>query len=290
MSGGPFSRPALRHVSRLAAAAMLGLLVASHFAPATAAADPWTVSQAEQEMIKLLNADRTAAGLVPVQADSRLMAIARARSVDMATKHYFSHTQPDGRNVFNILTAQGINWFGAGEIIAWNSYPTLDVSTPNANTQWMNSPPHKAIVLSDNLNYVGVGVATDATNGRKYWTAVYIKGPDRTGARSTTNTPTIAPGTTRATKRVSVSWTGADVKLQVLTSGFHSWQVQRRMDGGAWTTVSAGTTAPSMTVELAGGHTYDFRTAARDKAGNWGAWSTASTTLPRVIGSISTGR
>jgi uncharacterized protein YkwD len=269
---------------------MLGLLVASISAPATAAADPWTVSQAEQAMVNLLNADRTAAGLVPVQADSRLMAIARARSVDMATKHYFSHTQPDGRNVFDILSSQGIKWYGAGEIIAWNSYPTLDLSTPNANTQWMNSPPHKAIVLSNDLNYVGVGVATDATNGRKYWTAVYIKGPDRTGARSTTNKPTVAAGTTSATKRISVSWTGADVKLQVLTSGFHSWQVQRRTDGGAWTTVYPSTTAPSMTVELAGGHTYEFRTAARDKAGNWGAWSTVSTSLPRPIGSISTGR
>ena len=57
-------------------------------------------------MVDLLNADRTAAGLVPVRVDARLMAIARARSVDMATKHYFSHTQPDGRNVFDILTAK----------------------------------------------------------------------------------------------------------------------------------------------------------------------------------------
>ena len=64
-----------------------------------------TISQAEQAMVDALNADRTAAGLVPVQVDSRLMSIARARSVDMATKHYFSHTQPDGRNVFDILTA-----------------------------------------------------------------------------------------------------------------------------------------------------------------------------------------
>jgi uncharacterized protein YkwD len=283
------SRLTSRRASRLVAAAMLGLLVASYAAPAASAAD-WSVSQAEQTMINLLNADRAAAGLVPVQADSRLMAIARARSVDMATRHYFSHTQPDGRKVFDILSAQGITWYGAGEIIAWNSHPTLEASTPNANTQWMNSPPHKAIVLSNNLNYVGVGVATDATNGRKYWTAVYIKGPDRTGARATTNTPTVAAGTTRATKRVSVSWTGADVKLQVLTSGFHSWQVQRRTDAGAWTTVYASTTQPSMTVELAGGHTYEFRTAARDKAGNWGGWSTVSTKLARPIGAVSTPR
>ena len=127
----------------------------------------------------------------------------------------------------------------------------------------MNSPGHKAIVLSTTLNYVGVGLAIDASTGKKLWTAVYIKGPDRTGARSTTSTPTVAPGATAATKRVTVGWTGADVRLQVLTSGFNYWQVQRRTDGGAWTTVYATTTKPSMTLELAGGHTYEFRTAGR---------------------------
>ena len=288
----PDTRPSPRLVSRVAAAAGAALLVASFLVPAGAAAatTPWTVAQAEQEMVKLLNADRTAAGLVPVQADSRLMSIAHARSVDMATKHYFSHTQPDGRNVFDILNAQGIAWYGAGEIIAWNNYPTLELSAPNANSQWMNSSGHKAIVMSSDLNYVGVGLAIEASTGKKYWTAVYIKGPDRTGARSITNKPTIAAGTTGATKRVTVTWSGADVKLQVLTSGFRYWQVQRRTDGGAWTTVTTATTAPSMTLELAGGHTYEFRTAARDKAGNWGAWSTVSTTLPRPLGTISTGR
>jgi uncharacterized protein YkwD len=288
----PDARPRSRLGARLATVAILGLLAASFAAPAgaSAATEPWTIDQAEQAMVNLLNQDRTAAGLVPVQVDTRLMAIARARSIDMATKHYFSHTQPDGRNVFDILNAQHITWYGAGEIIAWNNYPGLELSTANANSQWMNSPGHKAIVLSTTLNYVGVGLAVEASTGKKYWTAVYIKGPDRTGARSTTNKPTTAPGATGATKRVTVTWTGADVRLQVLTSGFNYWQVQRRTDGGAWTTVYASTTKPSMTLELAGGHTYEFRTAARDKAGNWGAWSTVRTTLPRPLGTISTGR
>jgi hypothetical protein len=208
----------------------------------------------------------------------------------MATNHYFSHTQPDGRNVFDILSAKGITWYGAGEIIAWNNYPTLELSTYNANSQWMNSPGHKAIVLSATLNYVGVGLAIDASNGKKLWTAVYIKGPDRTGAVSTTKAPIVTAGPTASTKRVTVSWTGADVPLQVLTAGFHSWQVQRRTDNGPWTTVWVSTTRPSMTLDLVRGHRYEFRTAAVDKVGNWGSWSTVSTTLGRTIGAISTGR
>jgi uncharacterized protein YkwD len=278
------SRPRSPLLARLAAAAVLGVLAGSVAAPAGASAADLTISQAEQAMVGHLNADRTAAGLVPVRVDSRLMAIARARSVDMATKHYFSHTQPDGRNVFDILTAKGITWFDAGEIIAWNNYPTLELSAAVGNSQWMNSPGHKAIVLSTSYNYVGVGLAIDASNGRKYWTAVYIKGPDRTGARSTTQAPIVAPGVLPETRRVSVSWTGADVKLQVLTSGFYSWKVQRRTDGGSWTTIWASTTRASMTLDLPEGHTYEFRTAARDKAGNWGSWSTVGTAIGRVLG------
>ena len=284
------SRPFARLASRLVAPVVIGLLVASFAVPATASADEWTIAQAEQKMIELLNANRTAAGLVPVRADSRLMEIARARSVDMATKHYFSHSQPDGRNVFDILNAKHITWFGAGEIIAWNNYPTLELSTHNADHQWMNSPGHKAIVLSSTLNYVGVGLAIDGSTGKKMWTAVYIKGPDRTGARSTTNKPVVAPSSTPGAKKVSVSWTGSDVRLQVLTSGFHSWQVQRRVDGGAWTTLWSSTTRASVAQDLAAGHTYEFRTAARDKAGNWGSWSTVKATLPIPLGAAGTGR
>jgi uncharacterized protein YkwD len=286
----PSTRPAPRLASRLLAGLILGLLAASFVAPASAAAADYTIDQAEQAMVGLLNADRAAAGLVPVRIDTRLMAIARARSVDMATKHYFSHTQPNGKNVFDILNANDITWYGAGEIIAWNNYPTLELSTGNANSQWMNSPGHKGIVLSTTLNYIGVGLAIDASTGKKLWTAVYIKGPDRTGARSTTNTPTVTAGSDGATKHVAVKWTGADVKLQVLTSGFHSWQVQRRTDGGAWTTIWASTTRSSMALDLAAGHTYEFRTAARDNNGNWGSWSTVSTTLPTPLGRVGTGR
>jgi hypothetical protein len=154
----------------------------------------------------------------------------------------------------------------------------------------MNSPGHKAIVMSTSMNYVGVGIAIDPSNGKKLFTAVYIKGPDRTGARSTTNTPTVTAGATGATKRVKVTWTGQDVKLQVLTAGFNSWAVERRTDGGAWTRIWTGTTKASMTLDLPGGHTYEFRTAAKDNAGNWGSWSAVKVTLPLPIGSVITDR
>jgi uncharacterized protein YkwD len=267
---------------RLAALSLLAILGASLLGPAVVAAttttvDPATITAQEAKMVSLLNADRTALGLVPVRVDSRLMAIARARSVDMVAKHYFSHTQPDGRNIFNILTGTKITWYSAGEIIASNNYP-MDLTANTANRQWMNSAGHKAIVISTNLNYVGVGLAVDAATGKKIWTAVYIKGPDRTGAWVTLATPTISSGSTATTRKVNLAWSGADIRLQVLTAGLRSYVIQRKVDAGTWTTVT-GTTGRLLAITASTGHVYQFRLAAYDKAWNLGSWSTKTVDL-----------
>lgn len=268
--------PGLRRLTSLTIAAVLGIAILAPAAVAAATPVPVSaaaITAAEKAMVAALNADRTALGLVPVQADARLMAIARARSVDMATKGYFSHTQPDGRNVFNILTGQKIAWYNAGEILAVNNYP-MDVTVAVANRGWMNSPGHKAVVISKDLNYVGVGLALDPVTGKKLWTAVYIKGPDRTGARATVTGAALRTGPTATTKYAKLTWTGYDPKLQVLTAGLAGFTIQRRVDGGAWTTAVTSTTLTYTSFSVALGHVTEFRVAARDKKGNQGSWST----------------
>jgi uncharacterized protein YkwD len=269
-----FGRP------RLAALTLVAILAAAIAVPAAAAAtstgattsdDTAAISAAETAMVSALNADRTAHGLVAVRVDARLMAIARARSNDMVAKGYFSHTQPDGRNVFDILTAQHISWYNAGEIIAWNNYP-MDSTVSAANRQWLGSPGHYAILMSSGYNYVGVGLAVNPTTGVKMWTAVYIKGPDRTAAKATAYTPQVASGPTVSTRKVKLVWTGYDPRLQVLTAGLRSYYVQRRVDGGTWTSVLSSTTHRYTYLTLSRGHLYEFRFAARDRAGNAGAW------------------
>jgi hypothetical protein len=205
------------------------------------------------------------------------MAMARARSADMIANDYFSHTLPDGRNVFDIIAASGIAWYGAGEIIAWNNYP-MEFTASTANRQWMNSPGHKAIVISTDFNYVGVGLAVDGTTGKKMWTAIYLKGPDRTGAQARLAKPSIGTGT-RTTRRVTLTWSGSDVRLQVLTAGLRNFVVQRKVDGGAWKTITPSTTYRSLRLSVLKGHVTQFRVAARDRAGNRGAWSTATVNL-----------
>jgi uncharacterized protein YkwD len=260
----------------LTAALLVGATAVS---AAPAAAADITISAAESLMVRALNADRAAAGLVPVRVDGRLAAIARARSVDMATKHYFSHTQPDGRTVFDIISAKGIKWYGAGEIIAWNTWPTLADSVTAANTGWLNSPTHRSIIMATSYNYMGVGVAIDGS-GKKLWTAVFMKGPDRTGGWVTMNavpqaaTVSIASDTTAiaAYRSVGVSWRGGDVRLVVLTAGFRNYQIQRRVDLGSWSWVTTWTTSTSRSFRLYSRHRYDIRVRACDRVGNCGRW------------------
>ena len=264
---------------RRVASFILGIVaVGAIAAPAAVTATTETVdgaaiTAAESAMVALLNDDRTALGLVPVRVDPRLMAIARARSVDMVTKDYFSHTQPDGQNVFDILTANRIAWYTAGEIIAWNNYP-MDSTASAANRQWLGSPGHYAILTSTNYNYVGVGLAVDPDTGKKVWTAVYLKGPDRTAAKAATGTTRLTWLSTR-TRSATVSWTGYDPRLQVLTAGLRSFAVQVRTDGGSWRSVTSGTTSHTWTFTAWTGHRYEVRVSPLDRAGNRGAWVTS---------------
>jgi hypothetical protein len=192
----------------------------------------------------------------------------------MVTQGYFSHTQPDGRNVFDILTANHITWYNAGEIIAWNNYP-MDSTASAANRQWLGSPGHYAIVTSTDYNYVGVGLAVDPDTGKKVWTAVYLKGPDRTAARASSGTPALGSWLTTNSRRATVSWSGYDPKLQVLTAGLRSFYVQVRTDGLTWKTVTTATTSRSWSFTAWKGHRYEVRVSPLDRAGNRGSWVTS---------------
>jgi uncharacterized protein YkwD len=264
---------------RLGPIVLAGVLLAS-IAPIASATDDLTVGQAEAKVATLLNQQRTDIGRIVLRIDSRLSAIARARSEDMATKGYFSHQQPDGDWAWDLMTAAGIKWYGAGEIIAWNTWGSLSDSATSASKQWHDSSAHYALLTSADYNYFGVGLAVDA-NGKKLWTVVFMKGPDRTGAkarfRTTSNVAPNAISTASGDgtrKYVTIKWSGSDVKLQVLTAGLKYFQVQIRRAGHYdWRDTKSSTTSTYMVRHLLKGQVYQFRIRAKDKAGNYGRWS-----------------
>ncbi len=150
----------------------------------------------------------------------------------------------------------------------------MDSTVSAANRQWLGSPGHYAILMSSDYNYVGVGLAVNPDTGVKMWTAVYLKGPDRTAAKATAYTPKVVASPTVSTRTIKLAWAGYDPRLQVLTSGLRSYAIQRRVDGGAWSSVLSSTTHRVTYLTLSLGHRYEFRISARDHAGNVGAWVT----------------
>jgi uncharacterized protein YkwD len=244
--------------------------------PAAASVDT-AVTSAEAAALTYANKERTARGLVPLRLDSRLQAIAHGRAETMASEDELSHDQADGNNVFDLLSAADITRYRAGEIIAWNTWDSYTTSAKGAIAQWIKSSGHRAILLSKDYNYVAFGMAVSPDSGRRYWAGVFIKGPDRTGAWSKLYAP-VKTYYSASRTRVTFRWTGADTKLQVLTSGFRSFEIQRRGYGGEWTSYGS-TKATSLTTTWARGYTYQFRVRAVDWAGNWGSWKTVTVKL-----------
>ncbi len=259
---------------RLAPLLLSVMLVVPFAAPVAAAtvvpADDPAMLKAGTDLVTQTNAQRSPLGLVSLRIDPDLMRIARDRATVMASTDIMSHTEPDGRNVFDRMNAAGLTWYGAGEIIAWNTYPA-QYSTAEAIRAWMASPGHHAIMVSTGYNYVGYGAAISAS-GRRYYAGVFAKEPDETVPWAKFGSIALK-SVDAGHKRVTVHWSGGDTQLQVLTSGLLVFDVQWRAAGGDWHLWTLST-ATSRSLTVVRGVSYEFRIRARDKAGNIGTWRT----------------
>ncbi|MDB4895735.1 MAG: hypothetical protein JWN15_1997 [Firmicutes bacterium] len=106
----------------------------------------------EQQMLDLVNQERTNAGIAPLKADPQLTKIARLKSQDMINGNYFSHQSPTYGSPFDMMKTYGITYRTAGENIAGNQ------SVAAAHTALMNSAGHRANILNSQFNYVGIGI------------------------------------------------------------------------------------------------------------------------------------
>jgi hypothetical protein len=242
----------------------------------TAEAADMSPATAEMTLVAMINADRAAVGLPALRLDARLSAIAHERSASMAAAGQLSHVQSDGRTMVDLITANGISWYAVGETIGWNDYPKLGDSTRVVNQGWMTSAEHTAIIRSTAYNYFGLGLGITAT-GDRYWTAIFLRGPDRTPPWATMQAPATGSLITLASlgraRQVTWSWAGDDRPLAALTAGLRSFDVQRQVDGGAWVFIRTSTSTRSWSSSVAVGHRIAIRVRARDRAGNVGTWS-----------------
>lgn len=108
--------------------------------------------QAEKRILELVNKERTSRGLKALKTNQKAQEVARAHSRDMFAQGYFSHISLDGRTPFDRMEEGGVEFKAAGENLALA--PTVDL----AHTGLMNSPGHRANILSPNYGTAGIGV------------------------------------------------------------------------------------------------------------------------------------
>ncbi len=133
--------------------------------PADPSAIPPVDRALELEVLRLLNERRVANGLPPLAEHSALTQAARRHANDMAASGNFSHTGTDGSSPEQRVRAAAYPGAYAGEILAFSSgYPN---KAEIAVQLWMNSPPHRAIVLSPDATEFGAGYATGPAGD--YW-------------------------------------------------------------------------------------------------------------------------
>lgn len=113
----------------------------------------------ESQMLAMVNEERRVHGLPELKADPELTQVARRHSADMFARGYFSHNSPDGEDPFRRMRRAGIRYRAAGENLALA--PTLKI----AHTGLMNSPGHRANILSPKFGRLGIGIMRDRRRG-----------------------------------------------------------------------------------------------------------------------------
>ncbi|GKX65079.1 CAP domain-containing protein [Inconstantimicrobium mannanitabidum] len=117
------------------------------------------IAEIEQLIFNKVNQERAKAGVSQLSYNSTMEHYARIKSQDMGDRGYFDHKNPEGKYMSDIMKADGVNYMAWGENIAYIGGVTGNSTlADNFMTNWMNSPGHRANILSTNYSSIGVGV------------------------------------------------------------------------------------------------------------------------------------
>jgi len=168
----PAPLPPRRRRPAATAWALVGALLAGALATVAHAPAAHAEATFNQHMLTLVNQERAANGLGPLQLAPGVASVAEdgrytgcgydiyGRATDMGLRNYFSHTilNCGNRQVWDMLTAAGMPWTGAAENIGWSSGTTDPVAAARKlNDQFMASPGHRTNILDAAMTHVGVG-------------------------------------------------------------------------------------------------------------------------------------
>lgn len=113
-----------------------------------------TVSIFESEVANLINLERQKVGLNIVSTNFTLVQAARNKSADMLAKDYFAHRTPEGKTDFEFASELGYHYSKIGSNLAWGY-----TSPEQLVKDWMNSPSHRANILRQGVDEIGIASA-----------------------------------------------------------------------------------------------------------------------------------
>ncbi|MBI4510608.1 MAG: hypothetical protein HY698_13325 [Deltaproteobacteria bacterium] len=138
-------------------------------------------AQAERTIFELANSERRAVGLSELAWDDRAASVARAHSVDMRDSGVVAHVLPSTGSAADRVQRAGIRTPLVLENLARAFSPR------EAHLGLMNSPGHRANLLSEAATHLGVGVALGrdvAGRAELYVTEVFFRVPPKLDAQA----------------------------------------------------------------------------------------------------------
>jgi len=119
-------------------------------------------------IINWTNEQRTKNNLPPLKENKMLDASAKLKVDDMFKNQYFEHVSPSGVGVDGLAKEVGYEYILIGENLALGNFQNSE----KVVEAWMNSPGHRANILNNKYQEIGVAVLEGDYNGKKVWMAV----------------------------------------------------------------------------------------------------------------------
>jgi uncharacterized protein YkwD len=155
----------------------IGLLLFAFVAATGFAAERSNEITAEN-VLRLMNDYRAAAGLAPLQDDERLDLAAGDRMRHMEEESYWSHRSPDGMAPFEWLSRRAYDYRAAGENLAYG-FETARLLVQS----WMESRGHRANIMSDRYEDCGIAIIEGSTLGPATGKSIVVMFGSRKGSQ-----------------------------------------------------------------------------------------------------------
>ncbi len=126
-------------------------------------------------LVDMTNEARAESNLPTLKINPVLVKAAEEKAKDMVENSYFAHTSPNGVTPWFWFADVGYKFAYAGENLAVGFNESSQV-----HSGWINSPTHKANILSSNFTEIGIAVADGYHKGKPATFVVQMFGKPKT--------------------------------------------------------------------------------------------------------------